>query len=151
MKKFALLRLIETLDEFAPMTSELERELGIGVGFGSAWYFSQKEHWLRRLSEHDTPGAYGRRPNSGRNCEFIYNRLQCPPMVFWLGEALELPIVSLKAAYVAAMNVREHHATQTAAIRREIPWSLIEYRVLQCSERNDARCRGYSEQTKPCV
>ncbi len=126
------------------MTSELERELGIGVGFGPAWYHSQKEHWLRWLSEHETSGAYGRRPNSRRNCEFIYNRLQCPPMVFWLGEALQLPRASLNAAYMAAKSVRKHHATQTAAIRREIPWSQIENRVLQWSQENEALCHDHS-------
>ena len=143
------MKTIETLAEDQPMTAMLEHFLQIGVGFGNAWYSSQKEHWLRWLKEYDTPGAYGRKPNSGRSCQFIYNQLQCPPMVFWLGEALEVPNAALKAACVAATGVRPHHALQAAAIRREIPWRMIESRIRQMSEGDVARCNGHGEVTTP--
>lgn len=149
MKRETLLHSIGTLPEHLPITEKLERTLGIGVGIGSAWYSSQKEHWVRWLSEYETTGVYGRRPNSGRSCKFIYNQLQCPPMVFWLGEALELPDASLKVAYAAAKGARKHHAIQTAAIRREIPWSLIADRIHQLSEGGATRCSGHTDVITP--
>lgn len=127
------------------MTAMLEQSLQIGVGFGNAWYSSQKEHWLRWLAEYDTPGVYGRKPNSGRSCQRIYNLIRCPPMVFWLGEALEVPSAALKAAYGAATGARPHHAAQTAAIRREISWRVIETRIQLMSEGGATRCNGQSE------
>ncbi|WP_139280809.1 hypothetical protein [Shimia gijangensis] len=143
---------IETLNETPPMTTKLEHALGIGVGFGTAWYSSQKEHWMRWLKEYDTPGVYGRRPNSGHSCQFIYNQLQCPPMVFWLGEALGAPKLALRQAYAAATGVLPHHARQTAAIRREIPWRTIEIRIRQLSEGGATRCNGHTDLTaSPCA
>ncbi len=76
MKRDDLLKTIETLAEDQPMTTMLEHSLQIGVGFGNAWFSSQKEHWLCWLKEYGTPGVYGRKPNSGRSCQFIYNQLQ---------------------------------------------------------------------------
>ncbi len=149
MKRDVLLKTIETLTEDQPMTTMLEHFLQIGVGFGNAWYRSQKEHWLRWLKEYDTPGVYGRKPNSGRSCQFIYNQLQCPPMVFWLGEALEVPNTALRAAYVAATEARPHYGPQTAAIRREIPWQMLETRIHLLSEGNATRCNGHAEVTVP--
>ncbi|MGR3609601.1 MAG: hypothetical protein ACU0BN_12200 [Sulfitobacter sp.] len=143
MKKEELLKTIEPLAAEQPMTAMLEHFLQIGVGFGNAWYSNQKEHWQRWLSEYDTPGVYGRTPNSGRSCQFIYNRLQCPPMVFWLGEALEVPFDALKAAYVASTSARPHHSRQVAAIRREISWRMIENCIHQLSEGGATRCNGH--------
>ncbi len=147
MKRDELLNTIETLAAEQPMTSMLEHSLRIGAGFGCAWYCSQKEHWLRWLTEYDTPGVYGRKPNSGRSCQFIYNQLQCPPMVFWLGEALGVSDARLTAAYAAATCVRPHHACQTAAIRREIPWHVVEVRIQQLSEGGATRCNGLKRST----
>lgn len=149
MKRDDLLKTIETLAEDQPLTAMLEHFLQIGVGFGNAWYRSQKEHWLRWLKEYDTPGAYGRKPNSDRSCQFIYNHLQCPPMVFWLGEALEVPNPALKAAYVATTGAQPHHARQAAAIRCEIPWKMIETQIHQLSVRGAIRCNCHADVTSP--
>ena len=127
------------------MTAMLEHSLHIGVGYGNAWYSSQKEHWVRWLTDYHTPGVYGRKPNSDRSGQLIYNQLQCPPMVFWLGEALKVSNCALRAAYVAATGVRRHHACQTAAIRHEIPWRTIETRIHQLSEGGATRCNGQGD------
>ncbi len=70
-------------------------------------------------------------------------------MLFWLGEALEVSNAALKAAYVAATGAQPHHARQTAAIRREIPWRMIETRIHQVSEGGATRCNGHAEVTAP--
>jgi hypothetical protein len=129
------------------MTRALERRLRIGAGFGEAWYSSPKEHWLRWLSEYGTAGVYGRTPAGDLPCEAIYNRLQCPPMVFWLGDAVEVPKGRLTAAYWAATSAPRQYGRQTAAIRREIPWRGIETKIHQLSEGGATRCNGQSGPT----
>ena len=129
------------------MTRALERRLRIGAGFGKAWYTSQKEHWLRWLAEYNTPGAYARTPAPDLSCQAIYNRLQCPPMVFWLGEAVGVPKGRLRAAFYAATNVPSQYGRQTAAIRREVPWKDIEVKIHQLSEGGATRCNGQSGPT----
>ena len=147
MERWDLFSIIETLPDTPPMTLALERHLRVGAGFGKAWYSSQKEHWLRWLSEYDTAGAYGRTPAGDLPCEAIYNRLQCPPMAFWLGEAVGVPKERLKAAYWAATEAQRQHGRQTAAIRREIPWREIEIKIHQLSEGGATRCNGQSGPT----
>lgn len=147
MERDSLLQFIETLDPDQPLTEMLENRLQIGVGFGKAWYRSQKEHWLRWLSQYDTPGAYGRIPAPNLHCQAIYNRLQCPPMVFWLGEAVKIPQATLKAAYVAATSAEPQYGRQTKAVRRHIPWSEVENQILRLSEGGATRCNGQIETT----
>ena len=93
---------IKTLDPDTPMHRALEIELGEGVGFGKAWYGSQKEHWLGWLREYNGPGAYGRQTGKSRDAKFAFNHGQCAPMLFWLAEALELP---KRQVYQAALDL----------------------------------------------
>ena len=152
MERWELYSIIETLPDTPPMTRALERRLRIGAGFGKAWYTSQKEHWLRWLAEYDTPGAYGRTPAPDLLCQAIYNRLQCPPMVFWLGEAVGVPKGRLRAAFKAAAGAQRQYGRQTAAIRREIPWRDVETAIQNLSAGGADRCGGQSgPYIAPCV
>jgi len=45
-------------------------------------------------------------------------------MLFWLPEAAGVSNDILKPGYLAALSARENCASQTAAIRKEIPWSV---------------------------
>jgi len=126
MQRERLLKTIQTFEADQPLTAKLEHRLQIGAGFGSAWYSSQKEHWLRWLANYHTPGVYGRAPAADLPCQAIYNRLQCPPMVFWLGEAAGVPGARLHAAFLAAISASNQYGRQTAAIRHELPWQSIE-------------------------
>jgi len=89
------------------------------------WYKSQKEHWLGWLKDYKGKGYY-KRTNWKRNAEFIYNHLQCSPMLLWLGEALGVPDLLLHKASEAAKKAGKNDASQCAALRREIPWNIIE-------------------------
>lgn len=136
MDRNALLPHIRTLEPDTPLHRRLEQDLEIGVGFGRAWYGSQKEHWIRWLEEYSGPGEYGRKPNSTADAEVIYNRLNCPPMVFWLAEAVGVPEASLTAAYAAALGAHPAPASQCAAIRDVIPWATV---ALNIEERSFVR------------
>lgn len=113
-----------------PVTTELENTLDRrGTWSRSrAWYTSQKEHWLGWLSAYDGPGYYNRK-NWHRSADFVYNHIVCPPMVLWLGEASGLPKTRIAEAKQAALSARPHVARQCSAIRKLIPWEMIEIRL----------------------
>jgi hypothetical protein len=95
-----LARKIKRLRIKAPITESYERAL-IKRGVWSkedVWYTTQKEHWLGWLSEYDGPGAYDRKTLSGRSAEFVFNHINCPPMLLWLIEAVGLPREQVLAA-----------------------------------------------------
>jgi len=129
-----LARKIRKFHERPPVTSELERALATRSirKNDRVWYTSQKEHWLGWLSEYDGPGAYGRK-TWDRSAEFVYNHIVCPPMVLWLGEAAGLSKTKIQAAKRAALTAPATLAAQCAAIRKIIPWAIIEERLAKAA------------------
>ncbi len=117
---------IRTLPYSCPRCTELEKTIGVGVGFSGAWYGSQKEHWMGWLSEYDAPGAYGRETKVLRDACYSYNRIQCAPMLFWLAEALRAPESQLDKAFNAVLKAPCNGASQCAALRKFLPWQMVE-------------------------
>ncbi|MEX3314981.1 hypothetical protein [Sulfitobacter sp. PS-8MA] len=126
MKPLVLRAHIRPLPEYLPRTRAMEETIGVGAGFDGAWYRSQKEHWLGWLSEYSGPGAYGRSEKTKRSAEYAYNHIQCAPMLFWLAEALDAKERCLAAGFEAVLDVPQKGARQCAALRRCIPWTVIE-------------------------
>lgn len=145
MDRETLLNILKTLEAFPPKTAALEATLRIGVGYGGAWYTSQKEHMVLWLEGYETAGAYGRKPNSGADAKAIYNRLMCPASLFWMAEAGGVSDALLDAAHRAATDASDHCASQSAAIRRVIPWAVLEARLTQLSEGGATRCNGHTD------
>jgi hypothetical protein len=85
----------------------------------------QKEQWLRWLDGYDGKGYY-KRKKCNRPASFIYNNLKSPAMALWLGEAAGIPKVKVLEAKKAAGAAKPNRAMQCAAIRRVIPWKMIE-------------------------
>jgi hypothetical protein len=122
-----LARKIKNFRAKPSLTTEFERELVARRmrTLAKPWYKSQKEHWLGWLSEYDGPGAYGRK-NANRSAGFVYNHINCSPMVLWLGEASGVQKEQVREAKVAALLAPDNMGSQCSAIRKIIPWSLIE-------------------------
>jgi hypothetical protein len=122
---------VAKLPALPPITTGFERALDkVGTWKRSrVWYCSQKEHWLGWLREYNGPGYYDRKVWE-RTAEFIYNHIVCPPMVLWLGEASRVPKTRVREAQNAALVAKLSLASQAAAIRRIIPWKLIEKRLM---------------------
>jgi hypothetical protein len=134
-----LARKIKELRVTAPITATYEHALitrGIWNDEG-VWYSSQKEHWLGWLREYDGPGAYGRQVWTGRSAEYVYGRIGCPPMLLWLAEAAGVSRSKVLAAKRSALSGRPNRATHCAKIRKAIPWSVIEARLLGTAYRGD--------------
>jgi hypothetical protein len=129
MTPLGLARKISKFSARPSMTSSFERALAARQVWkpSKAWYKSQKEHWLGWLGEYKGPGYYGRK-NSKRSAEYSYNHINCSPMVLWLGEASGVSKKIVGKAKRAAL--RTHHmGSQCSAIRKIIPWVLIEARL----------------------
>jgi hypothetical protein len=127
----ALSRKIAQLRIKAPITASYERAL-VARGIWSSegvWYTTQKEHWIGWLSQYDSPGAYNRKTLSGRSAEFVYNHINCPPMLLWLAEAAGVLRREVLAAKRSALAARKSRGTHCAVIRKVIPWSMIEGRL----------------------
>jgi len=128
MKPKVLRAHICPLPEFGVRTEALEHAIGVGVGFDGSWYRSQKEHWLGWLSEYGGPGAYGR-DAAQRDGEYIYNHIQCAPMLFWLSQALGTPHEQLDRAFAAVLQAASKGAPQCAALRKILSWTEVECRL----------------------
>ncbi|QDC11535.1 hypothetical protein FHY55_06700 [Oceanicola sp. D3] len=107
----------------------MELALSEGVGFGNAWYSSQKEHCLGWLAQYDSPGAYNRKITSGRDARFFYNHGQCAPMLVWLAEAVCVPSEKLSAGIASVLKAGPRNASQCGAFRKHVTWDDIEERL----------------------
>ena len=117
---------IEGLEPFLPRCSALEAAISVGVGYGGATYWSQRGHWQEWLSDYDGPGPFGRMVDHGRRMDGIYRRIACPPMLFWLAEAVGVAGDKLDSAFGAVMAAPARPTSRCAALRRIIPWETIE-------------------------
>jgi hypothetical protein len=117
---------ISSLPSRAPLTAELKVYLeGIGTeNFIDFEPFNPKGNWLRWLETYNRP-ARPRRKDSNRIPEFVYNSLKSPSMVLWLGEASGVSTQVVRRALAAAKTAQPNLGTQSAAIRRIIPWKMI--------------------------
>lgn len=107
-----------------PITDRFERDAKVGAYSGRAWYSSQKEHWLGWLFHYEGPGFYGRQ-SWDRTAEFVYNHINCAPMLLWMAEASG---VNMRLVRKASRSIVPGTSgpTQCAAIRRVVLWELVE-------------------------
>lgn len=126
-----LRRRIKQLDANTPHHRLLEAALQEGVGFGGAWYSSQKEHWLGWLAEYSGQGAYGRLIDPTRDARYVYNHIQCAPMLFWLIEALDDFEDRLDDIFRDVVDAPVRNASQCAALRRIVGWAEIEVALME--------------------
>ena len=124
-----LRRVILRLEERQPITELLERELARRDRDAASRYASQKQHWLAWLKEYDGPGFYDR-ARWDRSAQFIYNHVQCAPMLLWLAEAAGHPSRALRQVKRLALETDGRGAAQSAAVRRVVPWPALETRLV---------------------
>ena len=112
-----------------PVTDRLERDKERGTKYGRVWYGSQKEHWLGWLFHYEGPGFYGRQ-RWDRTAEFVYNHINCAPMVLWLVEAsgVDTALVRRASRSIVAGN---SGPTQCSVVRRVVPWEVVEAALLR--------------------
>lgn len=112
-------------DRFSAQWRRLGRRGGRQQEQKVVWYKTQHEHWLGWLREYDGPGAYGR-TRWKRTAEFVYNHIGNPQMLVYLGEGAKVDPALLTKATKRALAGKETMASMCAAIRRVLPWSLVE-------------------------
>jgi hypothetical protein len=106
----------------------------------------QQKHWLDWLDGYDGPG-YRERKNWKRSASFIYNNIKSPTMVLWLGEAAGVPKVKVLEAKKAAGAAKPNRAMQCSAIRRVIPWKMIESHLNSSPNEDNSRATTQSPTT----
>lgn len=145
MSPTTLARLLQSLPERPPITTEFECLLQIRRRWSrtGVWYGSQKEHWRGWLRGYRGPGFY-KRKKWDRPAEFAYTHLLCPPMVLWLGEASGVPKRKVKLAMRAALSASSSLPAQCAAIRKVIPWELVETSIKRRGTKHSGRGKSAS-------
>ena len=128
-----LRRLVLELQVRQPITDRFEAAWRQTFSGKSVWYSSQKEHWAGWLFHYEGPGYYNRK-GWDRTAEFIYNHINCPPMVLWLAESSGVDARLVRKARESAEAAGSAHPAMCAAIRREIPWPIVEECLLNFSK-----------------
>lgn len=123
MTRSTLRRHIARLSPKGSVTRSVQRALAHGQE-REVSYRTQKERWLKWLSGY-RPGYY-HRVNWDRPPKFIYNHLEYVPMLLWLAEAAGVPRFALMKAKAAVLKAGPNDASQAAALRRILPWCLVE-------------------------
>lgn len=88
-------------------------------------YTTQKEHWLGWLRGYHGPGVYGRRPETRRDAEFVYNHVVEVKMLLWLIEAAGVEPSLVSAARRSAVKAKAL-PSKSAAVRKHVPWANVE-------------------------
>jgi hypothetical protein len=100
---------IRNLRETAPITTDFDRALTRLGCTSHDWPMgAHKHHWLGWLKGYKGPGYYNRK-NWHRSPEFVYNHINCPPMVLWLAEVSGAPRSKLAEAKKAALSAKPLH------------------------------------------
>ena len=95
----------------------------------NVWYTTQQQHWLGWLKDYAGDGAYNRK-GRGYSAEFAYNHIVNPQMLIYLAEAARIERAVLTAAAKAAFARRTTMSSMSSAIRRVIPWKIVEAALL---------------------
>ena len=100
-----------------------DKEMSYGTQ-GYSRYRTQKAHWLGWLTK--KPGAkYFRQDAPKRGAKFVYNHIMEPKMLLWLILASGLQIELVEQAKEASLN-KKSMASSCAAIRKVVPWQILE-------------------------
>lgn len=126
-----LRRAIASLSRASPMTDRFTRQWRRGQKESGqrerarVWYETQQEHWLGWLGAYVGPGAY-RRKKWDRSAEFVYNHVVNPLMLVYLAEAASIDRALIAKATKEALANQSTMSSMSSAIRRIIPWSIVE-------------------------
>lgn len=90
----------------------------------SAWYESQKEHWVGWLFHYNSPGAYSRKVTRGRDAKFVYNHIVCPGLLAYLADASGVSRRLVREAKQIEQSSKTE-MQRAGEIRRIIPWAVV--------------------------
>lgn len=115
----------ETISWFANAINKLPSDDPVPIGTpGYNKYTTQKAHWLGWLNPSAGTGTYPRSGGGNRTARDVYNRIVEPKLLLWLVEAAGVSAVLLDAAKAGSATSTKM-ATQSAAIRKQIPWTVL--------------------------
>ena len=90
---------------------------------------SRRSGLTRWFREYAGPGYY-RRKGFDHSAKFAYNHLLNASSLVWLAEAAGVPAFALRKAKAALTESGPSEPSRAAAVRRVLPWALIEALLL---------------------
>ncbi len=130
-----LRRAIARLSPYSPITEKFTvqwAKLGSKCGQlppKKPWWKTQQEHWLGWLKGWNGPGYYGRK-DWNHSAEFVYNHIVNPGMLIYLIEGAKVHENHIRKAIRTALANASSMASMSSAIRRIIPWWIVEHNLL---------------------
>jgi hypothetical protein len=82
---------------------------------------THKDHWIGWLEEYNGPGYYGR-SNWHRDAQFVYQHLNCGPMIVWLNEAAGEDAALINRTIREMRRSGPRAQTEAMTVRRLLPW-----------------------------
>jgi hypothetical protein len=132
MTHLQLRKYVLGLSPNAPITESFDRKLAAqGQEHRNPWWTksgdkSHKKHWLTWLADQSGPGYKNRKSRGVKEARSVYNHINCPPMLLWLIEASKIRKPLVKKAEKAALQTKKSFPSQSAAIRKVVPWEMVE-------------------------
>ncbi len=120
----SILWLIEVIEE---LPADEPMELGTP---GYNRYTTQQAHWLGWLNPNVDTGSFERRGAEQRDAYFVYNHIIEVKMLLWLIAESGLD-ETVQAAVRQAADEGKTLAGKSAAVRRVVPWSMLEAALRQ--------------------
>ncbi len=93
----------------------------------------RREHWLGWLDEYDEPGFYNRLAGQNRSAKYAYNHMASAGMLLWLIEVAGVKKNLIKLAESDSDQLTNVHQ-KSAAIRKRVPWGVLERALWRPSE-----------------
>ena len=106
-----LLRAVQALPATMPQSDKLHK----------SGYASHKDHWVAWLRGYYGPGFYGR-SNWDRDARYVYQHLNCGPMIVWLNEAAGEDPALIRRTIVEMQRAGGRAQTEAMIARHLLPW-----------------------------
>ena len=117
MTRSKLLRIIRKLPEHQPISCTV---------LPPTVYPSHKAHWIGWLDDYVAGRTYYGRKHHDRSCQYIWNHLQCGPMLVWLAEATKAADRNPLLTCVRICRIEDWRgAAKCGEIRRLLPWVIV--------------------------
>jgi hypothetical protein len=114
MRSYSILEMLTAVRRMPSTMPQSER-------FYKSGYDTHKDHWVGWLGAYNGPGYYSR-SNWERDARYVYQHLNCGPMIVWLNEAAGERQTTIRAAIAAMLRAGPRAQTEAKVVRSFLPW-----------------------------
>ncbi|TKV78003.1 hypothetical protein FDV58_27775 [Bradyrhizobium elkanii] len=114
MRSYSIRELLRAVRRLPATTPQADRLFKSG-------YDTHQDHWTAWLEQYDGPGYYGR-SNWDRDARYVYQHLNCGPMMVWLNEAAGEDPALIERTIREMRRGGSRAQTEAKIVRQFLPW-----------------------------